>query len=59
MILGLNEIFKKKEKVMKHEIDAVITNLEVALSSDYSPTGHFCAKCRCKNDNYKIPYRVR
>ena len=43
MILGLNEIFKKKEKVMKHEIDAVITNLEVALSSDYSPTGHFCS----------------
>ena len=30
MILGLNEIFKKKEQVMKYEIDAVITNLEVA-----------------------------
>ena len=56
MILGLNEIFKKKEKVMKHEIDAMITNLEVALSSDYSPIGHFCTKCCSKNDNYKIPY---
>ena len=43
MILGFNEIFKKKKQVMKHKIDAVITNLEVALSSDYSPIGHFCS----------------
>ena len=43
MILGLNEIFKKKKQVMKYEIDAVITNLEVALSSDFSIHGHFCS----------------
>ena len=43
MRLGLNEIFKKKEKVIKYPIDAVITNLEVALSSDFSPIGHFCS----------------
>ena len=43
MILELNEIFKKKKQVMKYEIDAVITNLEVALSSDFSTYGHFCS----------------
>jgi hypothetical protein len=43
MILGLNELFKKKKKKeMKYPIDAVITNLDVALKSDFSSTGH-CA----------------
>ena len=42
MILGFNELFKKKEKKeMKYPIDAVITNLDVALKSDFSSTGHF------------------
>tara|TARA_R100000656_G_scaffold15387_1_gene15005 strand:+ start:748 stop:1035 length:288 start_codon:yes stop_codon:yes gene_type:complete len=43
-MLRLNEIFKKKKKKeMKYPIDAVITNLDVALRSDFSPDGHFCS----------------
>ena len=48
MILGLNEIFKtktKEKKEMKYPIDAVITNLDVALRSDFSPMGQFASFC--------------
>ena len=33
--------FKKKEKKTVNPIDFVITNLDVALRSDYSSLGHF------------------
>ena len=33
--------FKKKEKKTVNPIDLVITNLDVALRSDFSPLGHF------------------
>ena len=40
------DFFKKKEKkttIKPSSIDAVVTNLDVALSSDFSPDGHFCS----------------
>ena len=46
MILGLNEFFKKKEKkekVMDHTIDFVITELEVKLRSYDNPFGCFAS----------------
>ena len=44
-MLGL-DFFKKKEKkttIKQSPIDAVVTNLDVALRSDFSPDGHFCS----------------
>ena len=40
-MLGLETIFKKKESKFKPEIDAVITQLEIAMESIHSPLGHF------------------
>jgi len=45
MILGLNELFKKKEKkkVVDNSIDFVITELEVRLRSYDNPFGCFAS----------------
>ena len=44
-MLGLDFFKKKKKKttIKQSPIDAVVTNLDVALRSDFSPDGHFCS----------------
>jgi len=40
-MLTTNETLQKKESKFTSEIDAVITQMEVALESIYAPEGHF------------------